>query len=246
MLEAGSAQLDEHGLHIAGNWKENVYLGSLPDGYSATITLMLDLLGWALLAKRKGEKNKLSGIILIDEIEQHLHPKWQRNILSLLSGVFENIQFIATTHSPMCVVSASNLQRHKKICSLACLQRKGDFVQIIDKIEPPLNERADQLLTSSLFGLSTSGSDLKKESTHRYAALQSKERTGEENKEFNLLQIYLDENIGAPETTFEILISKAVKQVLLDQGDIRLENKETEKGIDFEISRQLDDLLKGK
>jgi predicted ATP-binding protein involved in virulence len=43
---------------------------------------------------------KGEGIILIDEIEQHLHPKWQRNILSALEKTFPNLQFIITTHSP--------------------------------------------------------------------------------------------------------------------------------------------------
>ncbi|TAE76241.1 MAG: hypothetical protein EAZ85_00515 [Bacteroidetes bacterium] len=43
---------------------------------------------------------KGEGIVLIDEIEQHLHPKWQRNILSALEKTFPNIQFIVTTHSP--------------------------------------------------------------------------------------------------------------------------------------------------
>lgn len=41
-----------------------------------------------------------SGIVLIDEIDMHLHPKWQRNVLRAMTKTFPNIQFIATTHSP--------------------------------------------------------------------------------------------------------------------------------------------------
>ena len=40
------------------------------------------------------------GVVLIDEIEQHLHPGWQRNIIPNLRRTFPNIQFIVTTHSP--------------------------------------------------------------------------------------------------------------------------------------------------
>jgi predicted ATP-binding protein involved in virulence len=40
------------------------------------------------------------GIILIDEVEQHLHPTWQRTILKKLVEIFPNCQFIVTTHSP--------------------------------------------------------------------------------------------------------------------------------------------------
>lgn len=41
-----------------------------------------------------------SGIVLIDEIELHLHPEWQRKIIHALRSTFPNIQFIITTHSP--------------------------------------------------------------------------------------------------------------------------------------------------
>ncbi|HDR2581382.1 TPA: AAA family ATPase, partial [Enterobacter ludwigii] len=44
-----------------------------------------------------------SGIILIDEIDLHLHPEWQRSILNKLSNVFPNCQFIVSTHSPQII-----------------------------------------------------------------------------------------------------------------------------------------------
>lgn len=48
------------------------------------------------------KKNPLegSGIALIDEVELHMHPKWQRKIIPMLRETFPNIQFIITTHSP--------------------------------------------------------------------------------------------------------------------------------------------------
>ena len=48
---------------------------------------------------------KSKGIVLIDEIDMHLHPKWQRQVVSDLKKAFPNIQFIATTHSPFIVQS---------------------------------------------------------------------------------------------------------------------------------------------
>lgn len=45
------------------------------------------------------------GIVLIDEIDMHLHPKWQQNVVTDLKKAFPNIQFIATTHSPFIVQS---------------------------------------------------------------------------------------------------------------------------------------------
>jgi predicted ATP-binding protein involved in virulence len=45
------------------------------------------------------------GVVLIDELELHLHPKWQREVRSKLRNTFPNIQFIATTHSPFVIQS---------------------------------------------------------------------------------------------------------------------------------------------
>ncbi len=56
--------------------------------------------------------------MLVDEIDLHLHPKWQREIISYLSEAFPNVQFIVTTHSPLVVQSANDinlyvLKRHE-------------------------------------------------------------------------------------------------------------------------------------
>jgi predicted ATP-binding protein involved in virulence len=48
---------------------------------------------------------KSSGVVLIDEVELHLHPDWQRQILPILTREFPNIQFICTTHSPQVISS---------------------------------------------------------------------------------------------------------------------------------------------
>ena len=50
-----------------------------------------------------------SGIVLVDEIDLHLHPQWQREIILQLTTVFKNIQFIVTTHSPIIVMGAANV-----------------------------------------------------------------------------------------------------------------------------------------
>lgn len=52
---------------------------------------------------------KFPSVVLLDEIDLHLHPVWQRRILPSLEETFPNIQFIATTHSPFVAQSAENL-----------------------------------------------------------------------------------------------------------------------------------------
>ncbi|TAD96751.1 MAG: hypothetical protein EAZ97_13555 [Bacteroidetes bacterium] len=50
----------------------------------------------------------IPAVVLIDEIDTYLHPKWQRSILSVLAEEFKNIQFIATSHSPAVVINLDN------------------------------------------------------------------------------------------------------------------------------------------
>ena len=74
----------------------------------------MDFLSWRMLSGKSLDPSTMSGIVLIDEIEQHLHPRWQINIMRLLQESFPKIQFIASTHSPL-VASGSE---HCKIISL--------------------------------------------------------------------------------------------------------------------------------
>ena len=73
----------------------------LSDGEKCTLALFGDLARRIAIANPSRE-NPLNGegIVLIDEIELHMHPQWQRTVLGNLRSVFPNIQFIVTTHSP--------------------------------------------------------------------------------------------------------------------------------------------------
>lgn len=76
----------------------------LSDGERSIITLVLDI-ARRLTIVNFGHENPLHGeaVILIDELDLHLHPKWQRSVVSDLERTFPNCQFIATTHSPQII-----------------------------------------------------------------------------------------------------------------------------------------------
>lgn len=87
-------------------------LNQLPDGYSAAIQIVADLMmrmdhNWLI----NGGELDLSteGVALIDEVETHLHLELRKNILPFLTKLFPNIQFIVTTHSPFLVNSLDNV-----------------------------------------------------------------------------------------------------------------------------------------
>jgi len=83
----------------------------LSDGHKTTLTLVLDIVSRILEANGKlpgvTPESLLAskGIILIDEVDLHLHPSWQQHIIPDLIKTFPNIQFIVTTHSPQVVSS---------------------------------------------------------------------------------------------------------------------------------------------
>jgi predicted ATP-binding protein involved in virulence len=81
-------------------------VAQLSDGERSFLAIVCDLCRRLALAN-PGLENPLegAGVVLIDEIELHLHPKWQREVVQKLRTTFPNIQFIATTHSPFVIQS---------------------------------------------------------------------------------------------------------------------------------------------
>ena len=73
-------KLTSEGIRVSGPWGERMPLRDLADGYRTSFLWLTDLLGWALAfnPRRKGTEG-IRGIVLIDEIEQHLHARWQRD-----------------------------------------------------------------------------------------------------------------------------------------------------------------------
>lgn len=80
----------------------------LSDGEKSYIILTADIARLLAMANPNPKQEPLlgSGIVLIDEIDLHLHPKWQREVLPQLERLFPNCQFFITTHSPFVLSSA--------------------------------------------------------------------------------------------------------------------------------------------
>ncbi len=105
-----------------------VRLEGWADGYRMTFSWLLDLYGWAMRADRIDEDGQVHGIVLVDELDQHLHPSLQTRVLSRLAEVLPHVQLIATTHSPLVALGASPQE-------LLVLRRDGNSVVAVE--EPP-------------------------------------------------------------------------------------------------------------
>jgi hypothetical protein len=79
------------------------YLHQLSDGERGLLALVFDLTRRLAIANPERDDPIAEGValVLIDEIELHLHPKWQRNVLPRLCDTFKACQFVVTTHSPL-------------------------------------------------------------------------------------------------------------------------------------------------
>ena len=80
---------------------------ALGDGYRGTAGWVLDLLGAYLKAGQWEPRSAVTGIVLIDEVDEHLHPSWQKRVIPQLKRLFPGLQFIATTHSPLTIVNTA-------------------------------------------------------------------------------------------------------------------------------------------
>lgn len=118
--DAKQINLTPTGIKVEGHWGK-AELGEMGDGYQATVTWVIDFISWwflDLVAKdnlsllKRKTFGDIKGIVLIDEIEQHLHPKWQRTVLHKLQQSFPGVQFISTTHSPLVASGSSEIKVH--------------------------------------------------------------------------------------------------------------------------------------
>lgn len=122
---------------------------SLSDGYKAFLGWVTDLLYHLDFACERSDLklDEVPGIVLVDEIDLHLHPSWQMEVIGRLSKAFPRLQFIFTSHSPLIAGSVEwmNVQR---------LRLDRQHRTSVDPFEQPIHGLdADQILVSDLFGL---------------------------------------------------------------------------------------------
>ena len=185
---------DRNGLQLA--W------GEMSDGYRAALALLADILRHLIAAygihglAERGQDGKLkivrSGVVMIDEIDAHLHPEWQREIGFWLKRHFPNIQFLVTTHSPIiCQAADEN--------GLFVLPEpgSGDRPRALttDEYKIVIASRPDTILLTPAFGLQNTRSPRAVEGRAEYAKLMAKQRAGgkltkEEQGQAKQLQLF--------------------------------------------------------
>ena len=146
-----------------------VPLHCLSDGYLAMAAWIGDLLFQVSEISDNSQEKPLTtkGLLLIDEVDLHLHPKQQRHLLSLLDKWLPNFQFVATTHSPMAAQQAGEGELHY-------LRRERRKIHLYPFSGAPNTLLLHQLIMSPAFGVDTDESKSVEDMKHRYRSLRDK------------------------------------------------------------------------
>jgi AAA15 family ATPase/GTPase len=142
-------EIDSEGNEIA----EKIGLNKLGAGYRGIFTMIGDMI-IRLSDDLTLPLDKISGIVLIDEIDAHLHPKYQYELPNLLTNAFPEVQFIVSTHSPIPILGLPPEKNGKEISVIYTVKRTPKGIELErwdDKID--LNHMsANALLSSEVFG----------------------------------------------------------------------------------------------
>jgi hypothetical protein len=119
----------------------------MSDGYQAMFAMVVEILTQtALSTKQVPDPARLEAVVLVDEIEAHLHPTWQRNVIPLLRATFPKCQFVVSTHSPLVVASAEPGEVH-------VLEVTDDGFVVEDVLEERLAMLGADRILEEVFGV---------------------------------------------------------------------------------------------
>lgn len=157
------------------------------DGYRMTFSWLIDLYGWAMRAGAFDEAGDICGILLVDEIEQHMHPAMQRVILGHLEKTLPKVQIIATTHSPLVALSVKPEQ-------IIALHRDAERVHSVAVPSLKGYSADDVLVEESLFGTSPypPATEAQMSRYQELAEISPERRTPEQEDELGELARALD------------------------------------------------------
>ena len=168
----------------------------LADGFAAVLDIVADL----ILKMQKGDSltrvYEKEGIVLIDEIETHLHLSLQKIIMPLLTQVFPNIQFIVTTHSPFVLSSMPNAVAYD-------LENKEPIKNLANY--------SYESLAEGYFGVRAESSDVRHRLNKIKELLEKKELTVSEQES---LKYYIKDFDSIPEAVSPSLIGEYLQMKL--------------------------------
>ncbi len=222
----GLLALEPHVRIVRSRRNDQVYLQygrqrdpfrDLSDGYQSMLVLTCEVM--RTMMSLWPSPRLAEGIVLLDEIGTHLHPRWKMRITSALRAVLPRVQFLVSTHEPLCL-------RGLEDGEITVINRNdaGQVVTIIPE-ESVRGLRVDQLLTSEIFGLGSTQDPALDALYEEYYALrgvaapspEQRQRLGELEDELNRLR-----QLGVTQRERMMLVT--ADQIIADRrakGDVK-------------------------
>ena len=190
----------------------------------------------SILHAKWGSMAIAEGVVLIDELGAHLHPKWRMRIVKSLRETFPKVQFIITTHDPLCL---RGLDDGEVIVARRDRDRR---VMIRTDLPPVAGLRVDQLLTSEHFGLaSTLDPEVERDFEAYYELLAEDDLDPEQQQRLEQLQQRFDRRQMLGNDRRERLMLEAIDRHLAREAErATAEERQEAKG---RLEVQLDNLL---
>ncbi|SDL66263.1 AAA family ATPase [Tessaracoccus oleiagri] len=213
-------------------------LATLSDGYQSMVVMACDILRSVL---RMWDQTALAeGIVLIDEIGAHLHPRWRLRIVSALRNLMPRVQFVVTTHDPLCLRGVVDGE-------VVVMRRNsdGEIVTLTD-LPPVTGMRVEQLLTSEHFGLgSTDDPEVSELWENYYRLMAATHPSEEQRRRLDRVRTRLDELEQFGTTERERLLLNSASEYIAQRRETGDQVAPTSAEVTATLSRLWDERLPG-
>lgn len=195
--------VDSDGMWINDAVGRRMPLSDMSEGYRSALAMLIDIFrhmvetyGPVDIIRKRSEDGSYyvnrPGVVIIDEVDSHLHPAWQREIGFWLKRHFPLVQFIVTTHSPLVCQAAD----YGRIYHVPQPGRGEPFALIREDYDRVIAGKPDEILLTPAFGMRNTRSPRAVEARKRRARLKSKEMSGqhlvpEERQELEQLELFV-------------------------------------------------------
>lgn len=148
MLDKEAMVRPENGRVMIETPNGKIPLSKMSVGYKSVLAMALDIA--RELYFHYDTLQDAYATVVIDEIETHLHPRWKMQIISLLRNAFPKVQFVMSTHDPLCLRGMFD----GEVFVLTRDEAAGN-IEVLKELPSITGMRAEQILTSEYFGLGT-------------------------------------------------------------------------------------------
>lgn len=212
--------------------KSRLDIRELSDGYQTLFALATDIM--FNFSRANFDMESVAGLVLLDEIEVHLHPQWKIEVIESLRKLFPRVRFLTSTHDPLCLQGLKDGEVH-----VVGRMPESDRIAIRQVNVPP-GLRADQLLTGFWFGLSSTRDSETIDLMNEHSALLMTRRptASQRTRRVELEDLLQSRLTGYQETEDERIAMQALAEVHKEKSE-KVSPEDRKQELKSKISKRL-------